>query len=126
MVLEPQAKQSCCALICHLSERVDVVRAAAAQSAVNLEILSRLYNREAHVAGARSRVGAAVESATLAGETRKLITKSAAVRATESQGAAHLTPTAKPASLSHRQSTSTGRRSLFRGPKVINNNLRHI
>ena len=76
----------------HLRERVDIIRASARQSAVDIEVLSRLYDSEVRVAGGRSRVGAAVDAAVLAGESRKLIAKSATARADAAQGAAHLMP----------------------------------
>ena len=93
----------------HLIERVDVISAAARQSTVDLEVLARLYNEERRVAGGRSQLGKAIESLTLAGETRKLIAKSASERANQSQGAAKLAPRAPPSSFRSRLGAQPGR-----------------
>jgi hypothetical protein len=80
----------------HLKERVDVLRAASRQSAVDVEILSRLYDSEERIAGERSALGAAVESRSLEGATRSMISASAKERVAAAHGASNLTPRGLP------------------------------
>ena len=80
----------------HLKERVDVLRAAARQSAVDVEILARLYDAEERIAGDRSELGAAVEARSLEGATRSMIAASAKERVAAARGASFLTPRGPP------------------------------
>jgi hypothetical protein len=80
----------------HLKERVDVLRAAGRQSTVDVEILSRLYDSEERVAGERSALGAAVESRSLEGATRSMISASAKERVAAAHGTSNLTPRGLP------------------------------
>ena len=80
----------------HLKERVDVLRAAGRQSTVDVEILSRLYDSEERVAGERSALGAAVESRSLEGATRSMISASAKERVAAAHGTSSLTPRGLP------------------------------
>jgi hypothetical protein len=88
----------------HLKERVDVLHACERQSLVDVELMSRLYDSEERVAGDRSLLGAQVERMSLAGETRRLIARSATERAASSRGASLLTPHA----------AATRERAIFR------------